>query len=532
MPSDPAQVSVNHASFRVHLARPPRPPSWQRAGLPAPSLTAPSPTAQSPAVPSLPAPSRSAPAAGPSDETAPLPVVPAPGRPHPGEYARSPAVPVGPAVSRGARVLRVGRGGFGDAEATRLLPTVPVGGGTRLLPRVREARAPHRVTVIGPRSPYPPGRPGPLAAGPGGPAPSPEPIPRSWHPHRRRNPGIVLLPLRIFLGGICVYAGMGKLCDPVYFDGGERGSMVQWLSSLHPWAAAEPLHDFALAHPVGSGLTIAFTQIVVGTLSVLGLWQRAAAAVGMLLSAALLLTVSWRNVPVYDAPDIVYFAAWSPLLIAGAPYFSLDARLARDAWRRLGPHTSVYQLRCWALRRGAVVATVVTGLTLLVGSLLGGAVRAGTFRTELPEPSPPPTNHLPGSPLPPQESPSPSGGARSSHPSWTRPGSTSPSAAAPSRSPRGTTPPPSRRTPPAPAGTEAGTGGATRRAPSQGGPATTPQPAVPTHPQPALPSPPVGGGEGGSGGNEGGGALGGILGGGLLGMESVRKPRDGGAGSA
>ena len=39
------------------------------------------------------------------------------------------------------------------------------------------------------------------------------------------NLGVVLLPLRVFLGFISIYAGMGKLCDPVYFDGGERGSL-------------------------------------------------------------------------------------------------------------------------------------------------------------------------------------------------------------------------------------------------------------------------------------------------------------------
>ncbi len=41
-------------------------------------------------------------------------------------------------------------------------------------------------------------------------------------PGRRLNLGVVLLPLRVFLGSISVYSGMGKLCDPVYFDGGRR----------------------------------------------------------------------------------------------------------------------------------------------------------------------------------------------------------------------------------------------------------------------------------------------------------------------
>jgi uncharacterized membrane protein YphA (DoxX/SURF4 family) len=211
--------------------------------------------------------------------------------------------------------------------------------------------------------------------------------------------GVVLLPLRIFLGFMSVYAGMGKLCDPVYFDDGERGTMATWLSSLRSGAAASPLYDFAVAHPVASGLTIAFLHVVVGILTLLGLWQRVAAGLGALLSAALLLTVSWQTVPAYEAPDIIYLAAWSPLLIAGAPVGSVDSRLAGEAWRRLGPHVTIWDLRRRVLRRGSVVAAVVVGLTLLTGSMLGAAVRS-TDVTTVPGPTDAPRNHLPGSPLP------------------------------------------------------------------------------------------------------------------------------------
>ncbi|TJZ52838.1 DoxX family membrane protein [Streptomyces piniterrae] len=221
----------------------------------------------------------------------------------------------------------------------------------------------------------------------------------AYYPGRRMNLGVVLLPLRIFLGLISVYAGMGKLCDPVYFDGGERGSMVTWLQSLDPWALALPLRDFAVSHPVGAGLTVAFLQVVVGVLTMCGLWQRLAASIGALLSAALLLTVSWRTVPAYDAPDIIYLAAWSPLIIAGAPVYSMDGRLAGEAWRRLGPRVEVADLRRRVLRRGAVMTAVVAGLTLLIGSLLGGAVRSATV-TPVPRPGEPAINNLPGSPLP------------------------------------------------------------------------------------------------------------------------------------
>ncbi|MFI6084027.1 DoxX family membrane protein [Streptomyces sp. NPDC051217] len=220
----------------------------------------------------------------------------------------------------------------------------------------------------------------------------------AYYPGRRMNLGVVLLPLRVFLGLISIYAGMGKLCDPVYFDGGKRGSMVTWLTSLQPWALAEPLRDFALSHPVGAGLSVAFLQVVAGVLTVLGLWQRLAACFGALLSAALILTVSWRTVPAYDAPDIIYLAAWSPLIIAGAPVYSMDGRLAGEAWRKLGPRSHLRDLRRRVLRRGAVVATVVIGLTLLIGSILGGAVRS-TDMVTVPGPNNP-VNQLPGSPLP------------------------------------------------------------------------------------------------------------------------------------
>ncbi|QPP10807.1 DoxX family membrane protein [Streptomyces bathyalis] len=254
--------------------------------------------------------------------------------------------------------------------------------------------------------------------------------------------------MRIFLGFISVYAGMGKLCDPVYFDGDARGSMVTWLRSLEPWAIASPLRDFALAHPVGSGLTVAFLQIIIGVLTVCGLWQRLAAALGALLSAALLMTVSWSSGPAYEAPDIILLAAWSPLLIAGAPVYSVDGRLAADAWRKLGPRAELRDLRMRVLRRGAVIASVVAGIAMLTGSMLGGAVRSA-HTAKVPEPGGPPVNQLPGSPLPTDpddrtDSGRPAGGhSRGADADSGRSGSPSSSASADDR--RGDTSSPSQR---------------------------------------------------------------------------------------
>ncbi|KAB7834031.1 DoxX family membrane protein [Streptomyces mobaraensis NBRC 13819 = DSM 40847] len=508
VPSDPAQVSGNHLSFRVQLARPPHAAARHYAGVAA--------------------------------DTAQLPTVKGPAR-------------------RRAPVVWSGRAEPGDAAPTRLLDAVresgaarTAGGGeagaTQVLPRIGVDDAP--TTVIGPRGPLEPGEPllsgirpthgafdeqpyghGEFDVGEDGWSDEDDGEDRdsrndgrdallhAYYPGRRMNLGVVLLPLRVFLGLISVYAGMGKLCDPVYFDGGKRGSMVTWLTSLHPWPAAAPLRELALAHPVGAGLTVAFLQIIVGVLTIFGLWQRLAAAIGVLLSATLLVTVSWRTVPVYDAPDIIYLAAWSPLVIAGAPVYSVDGRLAGEAWRRLGPRAGIGQLRRRVLRRGTVMATVLIGLSLLVGSTLGGAVRSSR-PAPAPGPSAPPVNNLPGSPLPqrPSAGSSPRGGAHgSATPGTPRPSATGRKSPSPSAKPAV---PGSVKTPTGAATSghaEAGTGG--------------PRPATRTpHQRPAAPAAPhspsgaattggsggggtTSGGTGTSGGSTGGGgALGGLLG--------------------
>lgn len=497
VPSDPAQVIVSHASFRVELGA-----SSARA----------------------------------LNRNHRVPIVPSAVRPS--------------AAARRAPVVWAGGAEAGDGAATQLLHAAVRGAGagadaagatTQVLPRIQEPQQP---MVAGPRKPpsgpvpgemlggmrpaqgafdddgYDDGHddpaedfayePRPARRGRGG-----DSVRHAFYPGRRMNLGVVLLPLRIFLGFISVYAGMGKLCDPVYFDGGKRGSMVTWLASLHPWAAAEPLRDLALNHPVGAGLTIAFLQVIAGILTIFGLWQRFAASIGALLSITLLVTVSWRTVAVYDAPDIIYLAAWSPLVIAGAPVYSADGRLAGEAWRRLGPRARLWDLRRRVLRRGMVLGTVLVGLTLVVGSTLGAAVRSTSTNSEVPGPGDIPTNNLDGSPLP--EVSGASRGHASGAPSVSRSGGSSPSASA---------------SPSAARSSSAPAADATQQSGSAGGQGTTPSRTVPSaQPRPtqssSVPSSAPsgggsGGGSGGSGSSDSGGALGGLLGSGpLLGMPNA-----------
>ncbi|MEV5973733.1 DoxX family membrane protein [Streptomyces sp. NPDC051921] len=383
--SDPAQVIVNHASFRVRLA-PAQKPKF----------------AANPRIAALSGAAAGAGAAGAVGAARRRPVVWT-GKSSPGATGLLQAVRESSAPG-GVSTLEPTTQTIPRIDDTMPTPVVPAGPSAPLLPPMRRAEGAYdELYALEPeahdrgagardRAPHRHGAEWTSAAAAAG-------VRHAYYPGRRMNLGVVLLPLRVFLGFISIYAGMGKLCDPVYFDGGERGSMVKWLHSLHPWGLAEPLRDFALQHPVGAGLTVAFLQVVVGVLTVLGLWQRVAAVVGALLSAALILTVSWKTVPVYDAPDFIFLAAWSPLIIAGAPVYSIDGRLAGEAWRTLGPRSELWELRRRVLRRGTVVATVVVGLTLLIGSILGGAVRS-TEMVTVPGPNDDPVNHLPGEPLP------------------------------------------------------------------------------------------------------------------------------------
>lgn len=508
VPSDPAQIIVNHASFRVQLGA-----STRRV-------------AQSP---------RIARHLSATEDTARMPAVGATGRRRPVVWSGRSA----PDDTGAHRLLQAVRGGSvghaepaADAGATQVIPRVdvdhgyqadygdelaqtmetpvvgaqrtPQGDGTRLLPQMRPVGSAYDE----------PAHPGEefdddydrAGADRASRRQGDEPARHAYYPGRRMNLGVVLLPLRIFLGFISIYAGMGKLCDPVYFDGGKRGSMVKWLDTLHPWEVAEPLRQFALQHPVGSGLVIAFLQVIVGVLTILGCWQRVAAVVGAGLSAALLVTVSWKSVPVYDTPDIIYLAAWSPLIIAGAPVYSIDGRLAGSAWRRLGPLSDIWELRRYVLRRGALLTAIVTGLTLLIGSVLGGAVRDAD-RVIVPGPGEAPRNELPGSPLP-QDSAkarkkSPTASTRPSH------GATSSPTAGASAAPGATR------------DTGTGTGGSPSQTQGTTG-QTAPQQSSPAQQAPSTTSGPTGGtstsggstGGSGTGGSSSGepGLVGGLLG--------------------
>jgi thiosulfate dehydrogenase [quinone] large subunit len=138
-----------------------------------------------------------------------------------------------------------------------------------------------------------------------------------------------LLPLRVFLGVTFVYAGLDKLTDPAFFSNSAQGSLVATLNAVKTSAAIPGMIDLALKNPDAFGYAIAFGELAVGLGILVGLLSRLAALGGALISLSLWLTVSWATQPYYYGNDLVYLMAWLPLLLAGAPYLSLDALIGR-----------------------------------------------------------------------------------------------------------------------------------------------------------------------------------------------------------
>ncbi len=153
-------------------------------------------------------------------------------------------------------------------------------------------------------------------------------------PRRGALAGWALLPLRAFLGATFLFAGAQKLADPTFLSGTAPTSIhAQILSAIR----LSPLHG--ALHPLLSvatavGVAVAGAELLVGLATLLGLYPRSAASVGAALSLTFFLTVSYHSHPYYTGADIVFLAAWVPLIVTpGPPALSLGALIATRARR-------------------------------------------------------------------------------------------------------------------------------------------------------------------------------------------------------
>lgn len=132
-------------------------------------------------------------------------------------------------------------------------------------------------------------------------------------------PGLALFPLRLFLGGTFIYAGIQKLTDPGFLHAGAPtyiGTQLQGFANGTPGGFL--LRTFAIPHPEVAGVAVAITEILIGLLATAGLFTRLAAFGGMCLNLVLFLTASWHTTPYFLGPDLVFSFAWLPFVLSGA----------------------------------------------------------------------------------------------------------------------------------------------------------------------------------------------------------------------
>jgi thiosulfate dehydrogenase [quinone] large subunit len=206
------------------------------------------------------------------------------------------------------------------------------------------------------------------------------------------GPGTALLPLRLFLGGTFVYAGIQKLSDPGFFH---NGAPTYIGTQLHNFASGTPggfiLRAFAIPHPVLAGVGVAIAETMIGLLALLGLRTRIAAGAGMALNFLLFLTASWHTTPYFLGPDLVFTFAWLPFVLTGASgQPALDnvtlrgsAAIARRTRLRPAQASGSYAIDDPVLTRRKLVAqTGVAALALAgIASLAKGSYNGPTTKT-------------------------------------------------------------------------------------------------------------------------------------------------------
>lgn len=157
----------------------------------------------------------------------------------------------------------------------------------------------------------------------------------SGGPRRLLLAEYALLPLRAFLGGTFVFAGLQKLANPGFLDAQNPASIQAQLIGASTHSPIGSLVAHLVEHATLLGVGIALGEVAIGLGVLLGLWTRLAALGGMALSFGLFLTVSFHASPFYTGSDLVFFFAFTPFLLAGAgTHLSLDAVIARRVARR------------------------------------------------------------------------------------------------------------------------------------------------------------------------------------------------------
>jgi thiosulfate dehydrogenase (quinone) large subunit len=227
---------------------------------------------------------------------------------------------------------------------------------------------------------------------------------RTNSPHRIAT--AALMPLRVFLGGTFLYAGLYKLLDPGFLASSGVDSIGQ---QLHGFALDSPLafliNGIALRAPVLVGLGMALLEIAIGLGTLAGWLFRLSAAMGTAVALLFWLTASWATKPYFLGADLPYAAGWLTLALAGdGGAWTLERWLAvtgpprprggysRTALRRQAP-VSVERRRFLQVVGLGAAALAVAGPSFVIGRIAAAtgptatATRLPTIATPTAAPS-------------------------------------------------------------------------------------------------------------------------------------------------
>jgi len=215
-----------------------------------------------------------------------------------------------------------------------------------------------------------------------------------------------LVPLRVFLGGTFLYAGLYKLLDSGFLASSGVDSIGQ---QLHGFALDSPLafliNGIALRAPLLVGLGMALLEIVIGLATLSGWLFRLSAAMGTAVALLFWLTASWATKPYFLGADLPYAAGWLTLALAGdGGAWTLERWLAvtgpprprggysRTALRKQVP-VSVERRRFLQLVGLGAATLLVAGPSFVIGRIAAATgptatvTRLPTITTPTPAPS-------------------------------------------------------------------------------------------------------------------------------------------------
>jgi thiosulfate dehydrogenase (quinone) large subunit len=222
--------------------------------------------------------------------------------------------------------------------------------------------------------------------------------------------GVVLAPLRVFLGVTFIYAGLLKLSSSDYLNQTAPNGVLKQMQNAAVGSPISFIVQHAVEHYQLAGLAIAFGELFVGIGILFGIWTRIAATFSFILSASFWLTVSWSTSPYFFGPDIVFMAAVTPLIIAGdGGFLSVGSRIRAGVARQMktaGVALNNAPLQQEIDRRTVVRTGAVAGVLAGVGLLAGGIGRF--FSKATPAPVAAPTHSSSAKPT----SGAPSGGVK------------------------------------------------------------------------------------------------------------------------